>query len=99
MTMAKSYTGTMPTTGAEVYTSDGDKLGKVKEVSGDCFKVDALMQPDYWLARDTITTAGGNDVRLSFDKKMLSDMKLAKPSDMPATGTHTGVHRHTETVL
>jgi hypothetical protein len=99
MTMSGSYTGAMPATGVEVFTSDGDKLGRVKEVTGDCFKVDASMRPDYWLARDSITSAAGNDVFLNFTKKQLGDMKMDGPKDMTDTGQHTGIHRHDDVVL
>jgi hypothetical protein len=99
MTMSGSYTGTMPTAGAEVYTVDGDKLGKIKEVTGDCFKVDASMRPDYWLARDSITSFAGNEVHLSFTKSQLGDMKMDSPKDMTSNGTHSGVHTHTDSVV
>lgn len=46
MTMVSNPMGVTPTLGARVVTADGDELGKVKEVSGTCFKVDASMQPD-----------------------------------------------------
>ena len=45
-----------PTIGSEVHTADGDKLGEVKEIRGSHFKVNASMQPDYWL--DTTCIAG-----------------------------------------
>jgi hypothetical protein len=99
MTMSRSYTGAMPATGADVYTADGDKLGKVKEVSGDCFKVDASMRPDYWLARDCITSAAGNDVQLGFNKNQLGDVKLDRPTDKTPEGVHTGVHTHTDSIV
>jgi hypothetical protein len=88
MTMAGGYSGTVPTVGERVVTSDGDELGKVKELSGSCFKVDASMQPDYWLATDCIATNTGAEVRLSFAKDRLGDAKVDGPE-------HTGVHRHT----
>jgi hypothetical protein len=91
MTMDRSNVGT-PTVGAEVYTADGDKLGTVKEVAGGCFKVDAPMRPDYWLAGDCI--AGGavavGEVRLTLNKDQLGDAKVDAPE-------HTGVHRHDQT--
>lgn len=86
MTMDRSAAGT-PAVGAEVYTADGDKLGTVKEVAGSCFKVDARMQPDYWLSSDCVTSATAGGVRLSFDKDRLGDAKVDGPG-------HTGVHRH-----
>lgn len=86
MTMT-SNGGSTPSVGAEVYTADGDKLGKVKEVVGSCFKVDAPMQPDYWLARDCVATSAGSEVRLTFAKDRLNDAKIDGPE-------HTGMHRH-----
>ncbi len=84
MTMAGGMT---PAVGAEVYTSDGDKLGKVKEVSGGCFKVDASMRPDYWLASDCATSATGSEVRLNIAKDRLGDAKVDGPG-------HAGMHAH-----
>jgi hypothetical protein len=77
------------TIGAPVRTSDGKELGKVKEVLGECFKVDAPMQPDYWLGMDTVTgnsTDGGLNLR--FDRKSLDSAKQEGSE-------HSGYHRHT----
>ena len=65
--------------GAEVYTSDGDKIGEVKEVRQGSFKVNAAMQPDYWLPIHTAASAAGNRVTLSFDKDRLGDYKSDEP--------------------
>jgi rRNA processing protein Gar1 len=81
------FTGAVPTIGARVLTADGDELGKVKEVTGNCFKVDASMQPDYWLGTDTVASSSGTDVRLSIPKDRVGDVKLDGPE-------HSGVHRH-----
>jgi hypothetical protein len=83
MTMA-----TGPTVGERVYTADGDQLGTIKEVAGTCFKVDASMQPDYWLGNDTIAGNTGSEIRLTFPKDRLGDMKTDGPD-------HRGYHRHT----
>jgi len=77
----------IPIPGAKVVTSDGEQLGKVKEISGDCFKIDAPMQPDYWLASDTITSTIGGEVMLSFTKDSLRKEKAQGKE-------HHGVHRH-----
>ena len=87
MTAPGAYSGGAPAVGARVTTADGDELGTVKEVSGGCFKVDAPMQPDYWLASDCIADAAAGGVRLRISKDQLSDAKLEGPE-------HTGVHRH-----
>jgi hypothetical protein len=77
----------MPTTGARVITSDGDELGKVKEIVGNCFKVDVSMQPDFWLGMDTITSLNASEVLLSIPKVRVGDFKLQGPE-------HSGVHHH-----
>lgn len=62
--------------GLPVYTTDGSKLGDVKEVRDSYFKVDASMQPDYWLANDCIRGGFGADrLTVSFDKDHLDDFK------------------------
>jgi len=45
--------------GQTVYGANGEELGTVKEVRGEYFKVDASMQPDYWLRADSCQTSGG----------------------------------------
>jgi hypothetical protein len=63
--------------GQHVYTMNGDKLGEVKEIRGDYFKVDAPMSPDYWLSCDCIRggSVAGDRVTVSFDKSSLDDYK------------------------
>ena len=86
-----TMSGSAPTVGAEVMTADGDKLGKVKEVSGGCFKVDARMQPDYWLGTDCIAGSSAGAVRLTINKDQLGDAKDEGRKE------HRGVHRHDAT--
>jgi len=77
--------------GVPVRTSDGKELGKIKEIVGACFKVDAPMQPDYWLATDMISGEDGNPqgiVTLRFDSNNLDEAKSEGPE-------HSGYHRHT----
>lgn len=78
----------MPIHGANVMTADHERLGTVKEIMGDCFKVDAPMAPDYWLASDSIATMSGNNIILRFQRDDISDLKMAMPDQ------HTGIHRH-----
>lgn len=87
---------TMPVAGANVVTADGDKLGTVKEVSGDCFKVDASMQPDYWLGMDCIASSTTGEIRLTFPKDRLGEAKLSGPDDAVRINgaEHTGIHTH-----
>ena len=67
------------TVGAEVITSDGDRIGEVKELQGSYFKVAADMQPDYWLDQDAISEVNGTRVVLAFDKDHLGDFKYDSP--------------------
>ncbi len=85
--MTSTYSGGTPRVGARVLTADDDELGKVKEISGSCFKVDVPMQPDYWLATDCIASGTGGDVKLSFTKDKLGDAKQDGPE-------HRGLHPH-----
>lgn len=73
MSMPSNY----PQIGCDVYTSDGSKIGTVKEVEGTYFKVDAPMQPDYWLSCDCVRggMGGSNRVDLSFGKSELDTYK------------------------
>lgn len=45
--------------GQTVYSADGGELGTVKEIKGRFFKVDAPMQPDYWLSTNAVQQSGG----------------------------------------
>jgi hypothetical protein len=65
--------------GADVFTTDGDKIGEVKEVRQGSFKVNAPMQPDYWLPIHTVASSMGNRVTLNFTKDRLGDYKSDEP--------------------
>lgn len=66
--------------GMRIVTSDGEKLGTVKEIRGDAFKVDAPMMPDYWLGCDTIVTEQGDALRLAFPKEAVDQYRRPEPS-------------------
>ncbi len=66
--------------GCPVYTADDDKLGKVKEVQSGYFKVDASMQPDYWLSVENVTSVAPDRITLAFVKDRLGDFKSDIPS-------------------
>jgi hypothetical protein len=68
------------TTGTDVFTSDGERIGQVGEVRGHLFKVDAAMMPDYWLETDCVLSTGSG-VRLSFSKDELDDYKVDDAPD------------------
>ena len=63
--------------GQHVYTTDGEKLGDVKEMRGQYFKVDASMKPDYWLSLDCVRggLVGGDSVTVAFPKDQLGEYK------------------------
>ena len=68
--------------GQPVYGADGGELGTVKEVRGEYFKVDAPMQPDYWLRADSCQTTGGRLVVMD------NAEHFDNPDDL-GTGTYT----------
>jgi hypothetical protein len=57
--------------GAPVYTADGDHLGKVDDVQGGFFKVNARLAEDYWLKRAYVATSTADRVTLRFTKDEL----------------------------
>jgi hypothetical protein len=65
--------------GAEVISRDGMYVGTAKVVDGQYFKVDAAMQPDYWLSMDTIASVTPNRIALNFDADRLADFALSAP--------------------
>jgi hypothetical protein len=68
--------------GMDIFTSDGDRIGRVGELHGSYFKVDTPMMPDYWLSTDCLLSGGSSGVRLNFSKDELGDYKLDKPEDV-----------------
>ena len=72
-----------PSTGADVYTTDGEKLGTVKAVRLDYFQVDAPMKRDYWLRTDCVDVGSyaSGRVTVSFDKDHLDDFKQKLDDD------------------
>lgn len=70
--------------GADVIAQDGQKLGAVKDVRGGAFKVDASMQPDYWLRTDCVVTNAIGQVTVAFPKDRLGEFKLGNPDEVDA---------------
>jgi hypothetical protein len=62
--------------GAEVYTSDGHKLGTIKEIAIGYFKVDVHLHGDYWLQRQFVTSNEGSKVTMSFTKDQAKDYEV-----------------------
>ncbi|MGE0541542.1 MAG: hypothetical protein AB7R89_15315 [Dehalococcoidia bacterium] len=65
--------------GKDLYTHNGDHLGTVKEVRGGLIKVDAPLQPDYWLSASAIDQPLGNGLAVTFAKDELSEYKVDAP--------------------
>jgi hypothetical protein len=87
MTVSGSTSAAAPVPGAQVLTADSKDLGRVKEVSATCFKVDVSMRPDYWLASNYVSSATSSEVRLSVTKDHLDAAKVDDPG-------HLGIHGH-----
>jgi hypothetical protein len=66
-------------TRAEVLSRDGRYLGRVKAVVGRYFHVDAPMQPDYWLALDTIATVSATRVTLNVHADRVAEFARTGP--------------------
>jgi hypothetical protein len=73
----------VPKAGAAVMTKDGERVGKVSEISGNFFKVDAPMRRDFWLSVDYVGLCAPDRVHLEFEKKELDEHKLTEPGLEP----------------
>lgn len=60
----------------DVFTSDGEKLGTVKEVQGGFFKVNVRLHSDYWLQRQFVTSNDDGRITMSFTKNDVDDYKV-----------------------
>lgn len=68
------------TVGSPVYTHDDKKIGKVKEVQGRHFKVDAPLRPDYWLSDEVVEAAvSDQSVLLGIDAAELASHRQKQP--------------------
>jgi hypothetical protein len=67
--------------GSEIFTRDGEKIGAVKQVSDGYFKVNAHMQPDYWLPLGSVDSCTAARVTMAFDKNDLGEHKANLPGD------------------
>jgi hypothetical protein len=78
----------MPVEGFNVITAEHELLGTVKEITGECFKIDAPMARDYWLGSDTISAINGENILLRPRRDEVDEYKMSAPD------THSGVHKH-----
>ena len=62
--------------GMPVISADGKVLGKVKEVRGDTFKVDARWALNYWLGQEVVEDTTKGLVHLVVTKQAVGSAKL-----------------------
>jgi hypothetical protein len=64
--------------GAEVYSSDGQRIGQVAEVSSPYFRVSDGFQPAYWLRQEWIASGdtSADRVIVAFDQADLEEFKV-----------------------
>ena len=69
------------TVGTPVYARDGEKIGTVKEVRGQAFKVETgLLQKDYWLPGESVAEAVPDAaVTLAVEKNQIDAHKIEEP--------------------
>jgi hypothetical protein len=69
------------TFGTPIYAQDGDKIGQVKEVRGQAFKVETgLLQKDYWLSGESVAEAVPDAaVTLVGNKDQIDSYKIDEP--------------------
>jgi hypothetical protein len=65
--------------GSEVFTTDGERLGAVEEVRVASFKVDATLEPGYWLPSNTVASIMGKRITLAFGSDRLDRYRSALP--------------------
>lgn len=82
---------------ALVLTSDGTQLGRVDITEGRAFKVDAQMQPDYWLAAATVMALRDGQVVVGFEEEHLDEFRCSSAEDASmVTATQVLVQMHGE---
>jgi hypothetical protein len=67
--------------GSDVYTQDGEHLGRVKELRHDYLNVDARLQLDYWLPLGLVATFADGRVTMDFAKDQLDEHKADLPGE------------------
>ena len=73
--------------GQPIATSDGSDVGRVKEVQGGFFKVDAPMARDYWLSSAYVGSVDGPMVTLNLRSDEVSAHELDEPGFEEQTDT------------
>lgn len=65
--------------GKPVMSGDGKRLGTVKEVAGDRFKIDRRILPDYWLAIEYVDHVEPDLVQMVLTKEGMGAAKVEAP--------------------
>ena len=75
------------TVGTPVFSRDNHKMGKIKEIRSDAFKVETgLLQRDYWLSAESLDEAVPDEaVILNIEKEQLDDHKVSEPQGIEDT--------------
>jgi hypothetical protein len=71
--------------GALVVSGDGRRLGTVKELAEDCFKLERKVLPDYWLAMEYVDHAGDGLVQMILTKEGIYAARVDAPPQTPGT--------------
>ena len=74
--------------GGDVFSSDGEWLGKTWDVQDESFQVECSYQPDYWLPLNTVNSADAQRIVLTFPQRDLDRYKATQPR---ATGRWHGL--------
>ncbi len=79
---------THPMVGGLAETADGHQLGKVTEIRGDYFHVEAEKSAGHWFPLDVVSAAGSEQVILTFQNSDLQQHEVPVPPDEvdPAEG-------------
>jgi len=73
--------------GTPVFTSDGEEIGHVAEVTAEAFRVGVSWRPDFWLDFECVAAADGGRVSLRFDRGHLDANRVAGPARLDGDGT------------
>lgn len=72
-----------PSPGVAVISSDGARLGTVKETSGSYFKIDAPMHRDYWLSEQLVKARDESGLLLDIPRAAVPEHRLDEPGLEP----------------
>ena len=65
--------------GTMVMSGDGKRLGTVKEVAGDRFKLERRLLPDYWLAMEYVDHVAEDLVQMVLTKDGIGAARVDAP--------------------